>query len=238
MRSTDREAGMSQTTDVRPIGSQSAIGVSEASDTTNGAAVGLPFRPTASPAADRVQQHLPTLVGLAAVVFSAVYLISDVLEVAQGGFSTARLLLTFAGEAALPLFVIGLYAVQRPRIGVLGLSGVTAYAYSYVFFTSTVVFALFAGSPDYRSLSDAFAAWMTVHGIVMLLGGLAFGLAVVRARVLPSWTGICLMVGVVLVVAASGMPNIARAVAQAVPAAAFIGMGWALLGRPRRTGIG
>jgi hypothetical protein len=45
---------------------------------------------------------------------------------------------------------------------------------------------------------------MTVHGLIMLAGGLAFGLAVVRAGVLPRWTGVCLMAGVVLVVAASG----------------------------------
>jgi hypothetical protein len=52
-------------------------------------------------------------------------------QVAQGGFSTFRLALTYAGEAAIPLFVIGLYAVQRPRIGRLGLAGAVAYAYSY-----------------------------------------------------------------------------------------------------------
>ena len=56
-----------------------------------------------------------------------------------------------------------------------------------------------------------------------------FGLAVVRARVLPRWTGVCLMAGVVLVAAASGLPDIARTVAAAVPDAAFIGMGFALL---------
>ena len=66
---------------------------------------------------------LLVLVGLAAVGFTAVYLISDLIEVAQGGFSTFRLWLTCAGEAAIPLFVIGLYAVQRPRIGRLGLIG-------------------------------------------------------------------------------------------------------------------
>ena len=60
-------------------------------------------------------------------------------------------------------------------------------------------------------------------------GGLAFGLAVVRAGVLPRWTGVCLMAGVVLVVAASGLPDIARTVAAAVPDTAFIGMGLALL---------
>jgi hypothetical protein len=70
---------------------------------------------------------------------------------------------------------------------------------------------------------------MTVHGLIMLAGGLAFGLAVARAGVLPRWTGIALMAGVILVVAAAGLPNLARTVAAAVPDAAFIGMGLALL---------
>jgi hypothetical protein len=96
------------------------------------------------------------LVGLAAVGFTAVYLISDLIEVAQGGFSTFRLSLTYAGEAAIPLFVIGLYAVQRPRIGRLGFFGAVAYAYSYVFFTSTVVYALIAGIPNYAALVKVF----------------------------------------------------------------------------------
>jgi hypothetical protein len=72
---------------------------------------------------------------------------------------------------------------------------------------------------------------MTVHGAIMLAGGLAFGFAVVRARVLPPWTGVCLMIGVVLVASASGFPNIARTIAAAGPDAAFIGMGVALLSR-------
>jgi hypothetical protein len=170
-------------------------------------------------------------VGLAAVIFSAVYLISDLVEVAQGGFTVFRLALTYAGEAAIPLFVIGLYAVQRPGIGRLGFLGAVTYAYSYVFFTGTVVYALIAGTPNYTALTKEFGAWMTVHGLIMLAGGLAFGLAVALAGVLPRWTGICLMAGVVLVVAASGLPNIARAAAGAVPDIAFIGMGAALLSR-------
>jgi hypothetical protein len=172
---------------------------------------------------------LPLLVGLAAIAFTAVYFISDLIEVAQGGFSTFRLVLTYVGEAAIPLFVIGLYAVQRPRIGRLGFLGAIAYAYSYVFFTSTVVYALISGTPDYKALVKVFGAWMTVHGVILLVGGLAFGLAVVRAGVLPRWTGVCLMAGVVLVAAASGLPGIARTLAAAVPAIAFMGMGIALL---------
>jgi peptidoglycan/LPS O-acetylase OafA/YrhL len=121
--------------------------------------------------------------------------------------------------------------VQRPRIGRLGLAGAVAYAYSYVFFTSTVVYALIAGTPNYKDMTKVFGAWMTVHGLIMLAGGLAFSLAVARARVLPRWTGICLMAGVILVIAAAGLPNLARTAAAAVPDAAFIGMGLALLRR-------
>lgn len=161
--------------------------------------------------------------------FSAVYLLSDVLEVVQGDFSTMRLSLTYAGEAAIPLFVVGLYAGQRPHIGRLGLIGAIAYAYAYVFFTSTVVYALVAGTRNYHDLAGVFGAWMVVHGVVVLVGGLTFGLAVVRAGVLPRWTGWCLMLGVVLVVSASGLSNLARTVAATLPAVAFAGMGWALL---------
>jgi hypothetical protein len=174
------------------------------------------------------------LVGVAAVAFSAVYLLSDVIELFQGGFSTLRLCLTYAGEAAIPLFVLGLYSAQRPRIARLGLFGAGAYAYSYVFFTATVVYALVAGTPNYQALADVFGPWMVIHGLVMLLGGLMFGLAVARAGVLPRWTGVCLMAGVVLVSAASGLPTLARTVAESLPAAAFAGMGFALLGERRR----
>jgi hypothetical protein len=57
--------------------------------------------------------HLRMLIGLAAVVFSALYFISDLIEWAQGGFSTAQLALTYAAESAIPLFVVGSAAVDR-----------------------------------------------------------------------------------------------------------------------------
>jgi hypothetical protein len=177
---------------------------------------------------------LPLLVGLAAVAFSLVYFLSDLLELAQEDFSTTRLTLTNIGEAAIPLFVIGLYAVQAPHIGRLGLIGAALYA--YIFFTGTVVYALIAKTPNYAALTTVFGTWMAVHGAIMLVGGCVFGLAVARSGTLPRWTGICLITGVVLVVAASGLPTAARTIAEAFPAAAFIGMGAALLGRGRRAG--
>ncbi len=174
-------------------------------------------------------RRLCVLVGSAAIVFSAVYLISDIVEVVQGTFSTPRLILTYLGESTIPLFVVGIFAAQRPRIGWLGLFGAAAYAYAYVFFTSTVVYALVAGTPNYPTLTAVFGPWMTAHGAIMLIGGAAFGVAIVRAGVLPRWTGVCLIGGVVLVSLASGLPTVARAIAEAGPALAFIGMGMALV---------
>jgi hypothetical protein len=175
---------------------------------------------------------LRLVVGMAAVGFTAIYFVSDLVEVAQGDFSTFRLVLTYIGEAAIPFFVLGLYAIHDRRTGLLGFLGALAYAYSYVFFTSTVVYALVAHTRNWAALTKEFGVWMTVHGVILVLGGLGFGLAVARARVLPRWTGVCLMVGVVFVAAASGLPNLARTIAAAVPAIAFIGMGVALLRHP------
>ena len=41
-------------------------------------------------------------VGLAALAFSVIYFVSDLIELAQGGFSPLQLALTYAGEAAIP----------------------------------------------------------------------------------------------------------------------------------------
>jgi len=37
--------------------------------------------------------------------------------------------------------------------------GAVAYAYSYVFFTSTVVYALVAGTPNYKDMTRVSDAW-------------------------------------------------------------------------------
>ena len=82
-------------------------------------------------------------------------------------------------EAAIPLFVIGLYAVQRPRIGRVGLVGAVGCANSFVFFTGTVVYALATKTNDWSALVDRLGPWVGIHGVVMVLAGLAFGFAVI-----------------------------------------------------------
>ena len=175
-----------------------------------------------------------TLIGLAAVGFSALYLLSDVIELAHGGFTTGQLVLTYVSEAAVPLFVLGIYAAQRPRIGRLGLLGAVGYAYTFVFFTSTVVFALVQHTSDWGALKNQMGAWITVHSAVMVVSGLVFGYAVVRAGVLPRWTGALLILGMVSMVVATALPDVVQTLAAALRDVAFAGMGASLLGFGRR----
>jgi hypothetical protein len=175
------------------------------------------------------RHDLSWTVGMAAVVFSVLYFLSDLIELAQGRFSLPQLALTGTAEAALPFFVIGLYVAQRPRIGRLGLIGAIGYAYSFVFFTGTVVFAMVNGTDDWSALSDRLGAWVVIHGAVMVIAGSAFGLAVIRAGVLPRWTGVALIAGVVLVGVSSGLPEIMQTVAAGVRDLAWAGMGASLL---------
>jgi hypothetical protein len=160
---------------------------------------------------------------------SLLYFISDVIEVVQGGFSDGQLWLTLLAEAAIPVFVVGLAVAQRPHLGRLGVLAAAGYAYSYVVFTGTVVYALMNGTKDYQTLTDELGPMMTVHGAVMVVCGLGFGIAVLRARTLPAWTALVVMVGVVLVAGTQSMPEGAQLLAAGVRDLGFAGMGFAML---------
>jgi hypothetical protein len=181
----------------------------------------------------RVRHPLAVVVGLAAGVFSALYFVSDVMELLQGGFSTPQLVLTYVAEAAIPVFVLGLYAVQRPQIGALGLAGAVGYAYAYVFFTGTVLLALVDRSANWDALVNALGPWVMIHGLLMVVAGSAFGVAVIRANVLPPWTGMTLVAGVVMVALSSMLPSFAQMVCAGVRDLGFAGMGIALMRGPR-----
>ncbi len=175
------------------------------------------------------EPSLARLVGASALLFSVLYFLSDAIEAIQGGFSDPQLLLTLVAEAAVPVFVMGLYFVQRPRIGRLGFVSAIAYAYSFVFFTATVIYAMADATSDYSALTDDLGALMTVHGAIMVIAGIGFGIAVIRANVMPRWTGVMLVAGVVVVAATQEAPGGIQLAAAGVRDIAFAGMGIALL---------
>lgn len=173
----------------------------------------------------------PILVGVAAVGFSLLYFASDVLELFQDGFSTGQLVITYIAEAAIPMFVLGLYVVLRPHLGRLGLAGAMGYAYAYIFYTGTVLVALVDRPDDWAALVTELSPWVTVHGALMVIAGSALGASVIRSGALPRWTGVTLIVGVVLVAVTSELPAGFQTAAAGVRDLGFAGMGYALIRR-------
>jgi hypothetical protein len=88
--------------------------------------------------------------------------------------------------------------------------------------------------PDWDALVGDLGPWVTVHGVLMVVAGSAFGVAALRAGVLPRWTGMTLIAGVILVAVSSGLPSVAQAVSAGVRDLGFVGMGLALVTRPRQ----
>ena len=113
--------------------------------------------------------------------------------------------------------VTGLYLRQSGRMGWLGLAGFVAFAAAwalqvpYVFVNAYILPLLAAPAPafveSYLGIVSGVPATMglgalptiyLVVGVLYLLGGLLFGIAVFRARVLPRWSGALLALGSVL----------------------------------------
>jgi hypothetical protein len=98
-----------------------------------------------------------------------------------------------------------------------------------------VLLALADRSADWEALVADLDPWVTVHGLLMVVAGTAFGVAVIRADVLPRWTGVTLIVGVLLVAASSGLADVAQTLSAGVRDLAFAGMGFSLLTTARAT---
>jgi hypothetical protein len=61
--------------------------------------------------------ELRVLIGLSAIAFSALYVLSDLMELAAGNLYTGQLIVTYVAEASIPFWVLGLNSVQQPRGG-------------------------------------------------------------------------------------------------------------------------
>jgi hypothetical protein len=117
--------------------------------------------------------------------------------------------------AALALVgITGMYLHQVRRMGVLGLIGFVLFAANYLFIVSTsfvaaiVLPAIADTSPTYVTnvlvaasghhppgYTGSLYAALLFGGFLYLAGGLLFGIALYRARVLPRWAAALLAVG-------------------------------------------
>lgn len=174
------------------------------------------------------------LAGFGAVLAPTLHVASDLIELAQDGYSDPQLWLNYAAFVLIPAVILALYVVQRPAISSIGLIGALIYGAAFVFFAYTTLYALSEHAPNYSDLWHKIGFIYTFHGILMLFGGSLFGIATIRAGVFPTWMTRLFLTGLAmnLAIAAFPVPEIAQVFGSTVRNAGLIGMGWTCLRDP------
>jgi hypothetical protein len=174
------------------------------------------------------------IIAITAIIAPGLHLVSDLLELLNGAFSRFQLLINYIGFLPMPFLMLGLYAVQRPRIGWLGLWGSVLYGVAFIYFTHTTLYALKESIPDYETLWNRLGGAYTFHGGLMVVGGLLFGLDSLRAKVL--WrTAVILFsigIGLNLILGLLPLPDIVQTAGSAVRNLGLMGMGVGLMRSP------
>ena len=156
--------------------------------------------------------------------------------------------------AALALIgITGMYLRQRREMGVLGHVGYVIFGVGYLLMLSTEIIAVFVlpglahSSPTYVNnvVVAAFGGHPTssiggmqtlfdLSGLTYLVGGLLFGIALFRARVLAQWAAALLAVGTLATVALKVLPQSFNRPMAVPTGVALIGLGISLW-RDQRT---
>jgi hypothetical protein len=147
----------------------------------------------------------------------------------------------------------GIYARQAEKAGWLGLAGFALLTVSFFLQTGYVFTELFVlpvvasslpgfvdsalgvanGQPGIMDIG-AFVPTYGVLGVCYLLGGLLFGIATVRAAVLPRWPAIMLAFAAVITPAAALLPHALQRYAAVPMGLAMIWLGYTLWSERRK----
>ena len=141
----------------------------------------------------------------------------------------------------------GMYLSQVRRNGVLGLAGYLLLAAAYLLIMCTTFAAAFVlpvvAATDPAYVTDVIAVTtggtavgdlgplgtvIRVQGLAYLGGGVVFGVALYRARVLARWASALLAVGGVVTVVLSLMPDAFYRLLAFPNGIAMVGLGWSL----------
>lgn len=143
--------------------------------------------------------------------------------------------------------ITGMYLYQRRRVGALGLAGYLLFAAGYFLMSSVEALAAFVlptlahtqpayvndvlrASAGQSTAGDigALQSVFTVMGLFYMAGGLLFGIAMFRARVLARWAGALLALGTVATAALKVLPESFERPFAVPTGVALIGLGVSL----------
>jgi hypothetical protein len=174
---------------------------------------------------------LRVLVGVAAIAAPILHCVTDAMEWHHGGFSPAQLWLNYLAFLPMPWLLLAIHAVCEEELGSVGLVGALLYGVAFTYFAHTTLFALATHAPTYEAMWQQLGPTYTVHGALMVVGGLLFAWSALRAGAFPRpavWLfGAGLLVNLVLALVPA--PDILQTVGTAIRNAGLVGMGYAIL---------
>ncbi len=178
--------------------------------------------------------NLRWILAITAIIAPTLHTLSDLLEWSNSGFSQIQLLINYAGFLPIPFLMLGLYAMQRPYIGWPGLLGSVLYGVAFIYFIHTTLFALERSVPNYEFLLEKLGGAYTLHGGLMVIGGLRFGLASLQARVLARGAVSLFVIGIWLNfgIAFLPLPDIFQILGSLVRNVGLIAIGIAMMRLP------
>ena len=195
--------------------------------------------------------------GAAAAVAGTIFIAVQIEHPASDAFTTetadwvARGCAKLAMAALALAGITGMYVRQIRQSGVLGLVGYLLFAAGYLAmfgveviavtvlpaltdtnpgFVNDVIAAGMGGTPD--GDIGAVQTLLNANGVGYMLGGLLFGIAVVRARVLARWAAALLAVGTVATAALAVLPESFDRPFAVPVGVALIGLGVSLWRNP------
>lgn len=177
---------------------------------------------------------LRTVVATTALLAPALHSGTDLWEFARQGFSAPLLWANYLAFLPMAWLLLGIHAVQEPRPGTTSLAGAILYGAAFTYFAHTTLYALAEGMPDYATLWAKLGVTYTVHGALMIVGGLLFAAGAWRAGQLPRVATALFATGLLLnlVLALLPVPDLAQIAGSAVRNAGLMGMGYSLLRQP------
>lgn len=183
---------------------------------------------------------LSLVVGVAAIVAPILHSVTDVMEWYQQGFSRPQLLLNYLAFLPMPWLLLGICVTRDEPLGWAGLAGALLYGIAFTYFAHTTLHALATNAPTYEALWQQLGPAYTMHGALMVVGGLLFTGAALRTGGLPRIAvglfGAGLLVNLVLALLPA--PDILQTVGTAVRNAGLVGMGCAILSGSRGDAAG
>lgn len=177
---------------------------------------------------------LSWIIAVTTISAPTLHIISDILEWSGSGFSHVQLLINYIGFLPIPFMMLGLFAIQRPKIGWLGLVGALLYGIAFIYFAHTTLLSLEESFPNYEALWQRLGSVYTFHGGLMIIGGLAFGFSALKAGVLSRNGIVLFLFGLLLnfLLAFSPLPDIFQTIGSTIRNVGLIVIGIGLLAAP------